>query len=72
MHSFFLAKIGQIKEFDDVPDRELAFLDNKNIDLKKSQNLHFSKGISLRFWSKNENFFNNTNNNQQILLKIGK
>ena len=35
MHSFFLAKIGQIKEFDDVPDRELAFLDNKNIDLKK-------------------------------------
>ena len=52
MHSFFLAKIGQIKEFDDVLDRELAFLDNKNINLKKSQNLHFSKGASLRFWSK--------------------
>ena len=57
MHSFFLVKIGQIKEFDDVLDRELAFLDNKNIDLKKSQNLHFSKGGSLRFWSKNVNFF---------------
>ena len=57
MHSFFLAEIGQIKEFDDVLDRELAFLDNKNIDLKKSQNLHFSKGVSLRFWSKNVNFF---------------
>ena len=57
MHSFFLAKIGQIKEFDDVLVRELAFIDNKNIDLKKSQNLHFSKGVSLRFWSKNVNFF---------------
>ena len=57
MHSFFLAKIGQIKEFDNVPDRELAFLDNKNIDLKRSQNLHFSQGVSLRFWSKNVNFF---------------
>ena len=44
MHSFFLSKISQIKEFDDVLDRELAFLDNKNIDLKKSQNLQFSKG----------------------------
>ena len=42
MHSSFLVKIGQIKEFDDVLDRELAFLD---------------KGVSLRFWSKNENFF---------------
>ena len=57
MHSFFLAKIGQIKEFDDLLVRELAFIDNKNIDLKKSQNLHFSKGVSLRFWSKNVNFF---------------
>ena len=57
MHSFFLVKIGQIKEFDDVLDRELAFLDNKNIDLKKSQNLHFSRGFSPRFWSKNVNFF---------------
>ena len=45
MHSFFLSKISQIKEFDDVLDRELAFLDNKNIDLKKSQNLQFSKGV---------------------------
>ena len=52
MHSFFLAKIGQIKEFDNVPDRELAFLDNKNIDLKKSQNLHFSKGLVYGFGQK--------------------
>ena len=57
MHSFFLAKIGQIKEFDDVLVRELALIDNKNIDLKKSQNLHFSKGVCPWFWSKISDWF---------------
>ena len=32
--------------FGDVLYRKLAFFDHKNIDLKKSQNLHFSKGAS--------------------------
>ena len=28
-----------------VLDRKLEFLDHKNVDLKKSQNLNFSKGV---------------------------
>ena len=32
------------KLFGDVLHREIGFLDHKNIDYKKSQNLHFSKG----------------------------
>ena len=32
------------KLFGDVLHREIGFLDHRNIDYKKSQNLHFSKG----------------------------
>ena len=53
---FVLAKKGQVKVFGDILERKLAVLAYKNIDLKKSQNLHFSKGknffifSSFRFW----------------------
>ena len=43
--------------FGDNLERELVFLDYKNIDLKKSQNLHFSMGVGPWFWSKILNFF---------------
>ena len=52
----FLAKKGQVKVFGDVLNWKLAFLVYKNTDLRKSQNLHFSKGkkfvifSSFRFW----------------------
>ena len=40
--------------FYDILDRKNAFLDYKNINLKKSKNWDFSKGVSPRFFS---NFF---------------
>ena len=49
---FFLGKIRQKKVFGKVLDRKLAFLDYKNMDLKKSQNWQFSKGVSPWFWQK--------------------
>ena len=52
VYFFFLDKIRQIRVFGNVLDRKLAFLDYKNMDLKKSQNWHFSKGVSPWFWSK--------------------
>ena len=38
--------------FNEVLDRQIAFVDYKNIDLKKSQNLHFFKGDGPWFFSK--------------------
>ena len=53
MSSFFLlGNIGREKEFGDVLDRKQPFLDSKNINLRKSQNLHFSKGVNPWFWLK--------------------
>ena len=52
LYLFILGKIGQEKVFCNVLDRKLAFLDYKNIDLKKSQNWYFSKGVSPWFWRK--------------------
>ena len=49
---FFLGKIRQQKLIGNVLYRKLAFLDYKNNDLKKSKNLHFSKGVSPWFWPK--------------------
>ena len=49
---FFLGKIRQKKVFGNVLDRKLAFLDYKNMDLKKLQNWQFSKGVSSWFWPK--------------------
>ena len=45
------------KVFRDVRYRQLAFFDHKNIDLNKSQNLHFSKGVCPWSWSKISNWF---------------
>ena len=39
--------------FGDVLYRKQAFFDHKNIDFKKSLNLHFFKVVSPWFWSKN-------------------
>ena len=52
-----LCKIHQEKVFGDVLVRKQAFLDNKNMDLKRRQNWHFCKGDSQGFWSKSSNFF---------------
>ena len=51
-HVFILGKIGQENVFHDILDRKNAFLDYKNIKLKKSKNWDFSKGISPCFLSK--------------------
>ena len=42
----------QIKVRNDVLHKQIVFLDYKNINKKKSQNLHFSQGVSLWFLSK--------------------
>ena len=52
LYLFMLGKTGQEKEFFNFLDRKLAFLDYKNNALKKSKNLHFSKGVSPWFWPK--------------------
>ena len=52
LYLFKLGKTGQEKEFCNFVDRQLAFLDYKNSDLKKSKNLRFSKGVSPWFWPK--------------------
>ena len=46
---FVFGKIGQEKVFGDVVNRKLASKDYKKIDLRKSQNLHFSKKFELFF-----------------------
>ena len=50
LYFFFLGKIRQKKVFGNVLDRKLAFLDYKNMDLKKLQNWHFTKGVSPWLW----------------------
>ena len=45
-HIFILGKIGQLNVFYNILDRKNAFLDYKNIRLKKSKNWDFSKGVS--------------------------
>ena len=41
-----LGRIGQENVFYDILDRNNAFLDYKNIKLKKLKNWDFSKGVS--------------------------
>ena len=43
---FVLCKIHPEKVFGDVLVRKQAFLDNINMDLKRTQNWHFCKGDS--------------------------
>ena len=52
LYLFMLDKKAQEKEFCNLLAGKLAFLDYKNNDLKKSKNLHFSKGVSPWFWPK--------------------
>ena len=52
IYRVFLGTLGLRKVFDDFLDRNLTFPDHKNTDLKKLQNLHFSKGVSPRVWLK--------------------
>ena len=47
----FSKKKGQVKIIGDVLDWELAFLIYKNTDLRKSQNLRFSKGKKFVIFS---------------------
>ena len=56
--NFFLGNIGQENVFYDILERKNAFLAYKNKKFKKSKNWHFSKGVNLRFWSKNGHFSN--------------
>ena len=49
---FFLRNINQENVFYDIVARKNAFLGYKNKKFKKSKNWHFSKGVSLCFWSK--------------------
>ena len=57
-HFFFLGNIGQENVFYDILERKNAFVGYKNIEFKKSQNGHFSKGVNPWFWSKNDHFSN--------------
>ena len=50
LQRFFLGKTRREKLCNDLPDRIIAFLDNKTNNIKRSQNLHFSKGVSPWFW----------------------
>ena len=45
-HLLILVEMGQEKVFYNILFRKNAFLDYKNIKLKKSKNWHFSKGVS--------------------------
>ena len=56
----FLGNIGQENVFYNIVEQKNAFLGYKNEKLKKSKNLHFSKGVNPWFWSENghlSNFF---------------
>ena len=48
---FRIRYIYDKRVFGDVLYRKLAYFNHKDIDLKKSQNLHFPKGASPRFLS---------------------
>ena len=54
----FLHNIGQENVFYNILERKNAFLGYKNKKFKKTDNLHFSKGINPWFWSKNGYYFN--------------
>ena len=53
---FFLGNIAKENVFDDILEPKNAFLGYKNKKLKKSKNLHFTKGVNPWFWSKNGHF----------------
>ena len=57
-HFFFLGIVGQENVFDDILQRENAFLGYKNKKFEKSKNWHFTKGVNPWFLSKNGHFSN--------------
>ena len=54
----FLGNKGRVKVFQDILQKETAFLDYKKEMFKTSKNGHFSKGVNPWFWSKNGHFSN--------------
>ena len=54
----FLGNIGKENVFYDILERKNVFLADKNKKFKKSNNLHFSKGVNPWFSPKNGHFFN--------------
>ena len=56
--TFFLGNISTENILNDILERKYAFLGFKNKKLKKSKNLHFSKGVNPWFWFKNGQFSN--------------
>ena len=57
IYRVFLGTLGLGKVFVDFLDRKITFPDHKNTDLKRLQNLHFSKRVSPWVWLKISNFF---------------
>ena len=55
--SFSFRQSRQEKMFGDILDRNKAFLDYKNGQLKNSENWHFSKGVCPLFWFKKIEIF---------------
>ena len=51
-HLFIFSKISKQNVFDNILEREKAFLDYKKQTIKKVENWDFSKGVSPWFWSK--------------------
>ena len=51
-HVFFKGNIGQENVFYDILERKNPFLGYKNKKIEKWENSHFSKEVSLWFWSK--------------------
>ena len=57
-HFLFLGIIGQESVFDDILQRENAFLGYKYKKFEKSKNWHFFKRVNPWVWSKNGHFSN--------------
>ena len=56
LNLFFYSKSIEKKSFVKVPKGKEVFIDHKNVALRNRQNLHFFKGVSPLFLSKNEEF----------------
>ena len=73
---YFLCKMDQQIVFFKGSERKESFLDQTNIGSKNHQNLHFFKGVSPWFLSKNGNFliltFYAKRNKKQCFLKVQK
>ena len=52
IYRVFWGTLGLGKVFVDFLDRNLTFPEYKNTDIKKLQNMHFSKGVSPWVWLK--------------------